>query len=189
MLSDEVLYARVCAGDREALGDLVDRYHAPLLRFLERMTGQPQTAEDLVQETFVRMITYRGKPPERFRAWAYTVARNLARDLFRSAAQRREWTDPLEEDVSGQVDAETSSLEACVAQSEDCLKAAQALLGLPVALREIINLRFYHDLRLEEIAEITGSPLGTVKSRLYHGLKALKAMLEKEGCVHETIGS
>ena len=187
MISDEVLYARVCSGDREALVALVDRYHAPLLHFLQRMTGQPQTAEDLVQETFVRLITYRGKPPERFRAWAYTVACNLARDLFRSAAQRRELPDPLEEEVTGQLTPETSSLEACVELDEDCLRAAQALLRLPVAQREIITLRFYHDLRLEEIAEVTRSPLGTVKSRLYLGLKVLKAMLEEEGCVHETI--
>ena len=177
MDADERLYIRVQAGDREAMAEIVDRYQRPLLQFLYRMTSLEQTAEDLTQETFLRMLVYTGHPPERFRSWAYTIACNLARDNFRRAANRLEVTDPMDEGLADHVieSAETTAVRLAEAQS-----AANTVLSLPLPLREVLVLRFYHELRLEEISEITGRPVGTVKSRLYRSLRCLKEQLSQE---------
>jgi RNA polymerase sigma-70 factor, ECF subfamily len=179
LLTDEALYAAVQRGDRSALTELVGRYHAVLLKFLYRMTNDSSAAEDLVQEAFLRMITFRGKTPSRFRPWAYTVAANLARDSFRSAAYKRE--------IQEAFDGCDESLDPLVASAEDMAfrrgsnqQVGALLQRLPALQREVIVLRFYHELSLEETAQICGTPLGTVKSRLYQGLRHLKTMLERE---------
>lgn len=179
---DERLYICVQAGDREAMAKIVDRYQRPLLQFLYRITGLEQTAEDLTQETFLRMLVYTGHPPERFRPWAYTIACNLARDSFRRAAYRREVTDPMDEGFADHVveSAETTALRLTEAQS-----VANTVLSLPLPLREVLVLRFYHELRLEEIAEIIGRPIGTVKSRLYRSLRCLKELISQEKSTYE----
>lgn len=167
MEADEALYARSLKGDRAALEILVERYHPPLFKFLYRMTGLEQTAEDLAQESFIRLITYQGEPPRRFKYWAFTLAANLARDHFRSAAYRREeGLDQLETDLRADEGVEKAVLESVSRQ-----QAAQMLESLPEELREVLVLRFYHDLKLEGIAEILSIPLSTVKTRLYRALR------------------
>ena len=178
--SDEQLYIRVRTGDRTALAGLVERYHGPLLKFLARITGQTQSAEDLVQDTFIRTLTYRGVPPERFRPWIYQIARNLARDFFRSAAFRRETDYLLDEDQGDDWMAAPVETESLALQSSDCVQVNALLQGLPARQREVIVLRFYQEFSLEEISTITGAPLGTVKSRLFHGLRRARMILEQE---------
>jgi RNA polymerase sigma-70 factor (ECF subfamily) len=183
--NDEQVYARVRAGDREALAVLVERYQSPLTKFLFRMTGQAQTAEDLVQEAFVRLLTYRGAPPERFRPWVFTIAHNLACDTFRSAAVRRETEElPEEEQGSGWI-VDPHDVESLVLQAADYRQVNALLQRLPVGQREVLVLRFYHELPLEEIARITRAPLGTVKSRLFHGLRRARSILEQEEESHD----
>ncbi len=89
--SDEQLMAAVMAGDQLALAALVTRHHAPLLGYLYRLTGGDRPlAEDLVQETFLRMLRQRTRPADRpFKPWLYKIATNLARDHFKSAAVRQ----------------------------------------------------------------------------------------------------
>lgn len=183
--SDEQLYTSVLQGDQAALTALVERYHGALLRYLYRQTGHTQTAEDLVQETFIRLITYRGAPPRAFKAWAYTIATNLARDYFRSAVYRREWTSPDGAPEDEQRGEETDGRYYREAEGVLESTAGQALQRLPPEQREVLALRFYHDLRLEDIAQICGAPLGTIKSRLYQALRKLKALVEEEVHAHE----
>jgi RNA polymerase sigma-70 factor (ECF subfamily) len=180
LLTDEALYARVLAGDRAALGELVVRYHRPLFQYLYRLTNSQQTAEDLAQDVFVRLITYRGRPPQRFRPWTYTVASNLARDHFRSAAYRREEATSFEDGADEPSAPGGVGMDDWTLQVARCEEVGAALQQLPPAQREAVVLRFYHDLQLEEMAEITGAPLGTVKSRLFQGLKRLKLSLAQE---------
>ena len=177
---DEEDYARVQAGDRTALARLVERYHAPLIKFLIRMTGQTQTAEDLVQEAFIRILTYRGAAPARFRPWIYQIARNLARDTFRSAAFRRE-TEGLPDEAPGlEWAADPPDIEGLALQSSAYQQVSALLQRLPASQREVLVLRFYHELPMKEISAITGAPLGTVKSRLFHGLRRARRILEAE---------
>lgn len=176
MVTDEVLYSRVREGDRAALAELITRYHGPLLRFLYRMTNDDQIAEDIVQDTFVRLMTYEGKAPGRFRPWTFAIARNLTYDIFRSASYRREAS--VEMGDREWTPAPGPSVEATAARHADRAAVVAALQQLRPHHREVLVLRFYHDLSLREIAEIIGSPVGTVKSRLYHALREAKFRLE-----------
>ena len=93
-VADEALYRAVLAGDEQALEELVRRYHGPLLGYIYHQTADRHLAEDLVQETFTRLVTYQGAPPRQFRPWALAIAGNLVRDYFRSGYYRREQTTP-----------------------------------------------------------------------------------------------
>ncbi|MBE0409907.1 MAG: sigma-70 family RNA polymerase sigma factor [Anaerolineales bacterium] len=185
MCTDEALFNGLRNGEQDCLVEMVARFHAPLFKYLYRVTGNQQTAEDLVQEAFIRVIKFQGETPVSFKAWAYTIARNLARDYFRSATYRQEASDNMDAEVR-LTGSTISTVELAALEADERIEVSRALQRLPNDQREVLVLRFYHDLRLEEIAEITSSPLGTVKSRLYHALKKLKGFLEsKEGPVHE----
>lgn len=170
MVDDEALYALVMRGDETALAELVARYHSPIYKFLHRYTGDAALADDLAQETFIRLLQFHGQPPQRFKPWVYTIATNIARDYFRSASFRHENTISFTGDERA-ISSSTSMPE------NDSMDVKSALLRLTPEHREVLLLRFYHDLKLDEIAEVTGTPVGTVKSRLFHALKWLKGFL------------
>lgn len=182
MQTDETLYAAVMRGQSDALAELVGRYHAPLYRFLVRQTADESLADDLAQETFTRLLTYRGTPPHNFRAWAYTIARNLARDHFKSAYHRHEYATDFDHE---RVEDQNPLDDGFAISMADREAVAVALARLSPDHREVLVLRFYDDLKLEEIAEVTGAPLGTVKSRLFHALKHMKAFLAYTEAAYE----
>lgn len=183
--SDEMIYQRVLCGDHQALTLLVERYYPLLLAYGVRVTGQVQIAEDLVQETFVRLLKYRGKAPEAFRPWVFRIIHNLMRDHFRSAFMQREIQFEPEGERHKNSQIEEDTIDGIISH-EDLRKTAVFLLqNLPLPQREVIILRFYHNLSLEEIAEATGVPLGTVKSRLYRGLQMARQILERERVIHD----
>jgi len=175
---DEELMARVARGDREALVALVERYNAPLLGYLYRLVGGDRAlAEDLAQETFVRLLRPAGYQPGRaFRPWLYAIATNLARDHAKSATVRRQAT-PVSEDALLALCDRSPSPEEQALRAEDASRIATAVGALGSEYREVILLRFYHGLSLAEIAEALAIPLGTVKSRLSVGVRRLRALL------------
>ncbi len=178
MLDDETLYRQVLQGNQVASIELIRRYHAPLFKFLCRFSGDVVLADDLAQETFTRLLTYQGNRPTRFKPWAYAVARNLARDHFKSAHYRYERVADFEEDtadIPGDAGFAVDDREAVI----------QALAKLSADHREVLILRFYHDLKLEEIADVTHAPVGTVKSRLFHALKQMKGFLAITEGIHD----
>jgi RNA polymerase sigma factor (sigma-70 family) len=178
MSDDETLYRQVLHGDQAALIELARRYHVPLYKFLCRFTGDAALADDLVQETFTRLLTYHGVPPTRFKSWAYTIARNLARDHFKSASYRHERIDDFEK--------ETDELPNDSGLSADDREVViQALAKLSPDHREVLILRFYHDLKLDEIADVTHTPVGTTKSRLFHALRQMKGFLAIREVIHD----
>lgn len=168
--------------DPELLGRLIVQYQHRLLRYLLYLTGNREIAEDLFQETWMRVLVrgsqYNGKA--RFDTWLFTIARNLVIDLRRrrtmlSLEQLSEASEdgcPLE--VAG---SEPTPFECCQSR-EDREQVAAALLSLDALQREVLILRFHEDLALEEIAKVTSAPLSTVKSRLYRGLAALRPRIE-----------
>src|SRR6185369_5103422 len=128
-----------------------------------RQTDDLHHAEDLLQETFTRLITFQGAAPDNFRAWIYTIARNLAYDYFRSRSAPH---SALPEQLPDDLDLDDRLIQR--ARQEEI---AGCLQRLSPEHREVVILRFYQDLKLEEIAEIVGLSVGTVKSRLFHALR------------------
>lgn len=178
MSDDETLYRQVLQANKAALVELVRRYHAPMYKFLCRYTGDVALADDLTQETFTRLLTYQGAPPMHFKSWAYAVARNLARDHFKSARYRHEHAADVEEETAVFFDDTDFA-------ADDRDAVIQALAKLSPDHREVLILRFYHDLKLDEIAEVTHTPVGTVKSRLFHALKQMKGFLALTEVMHD----
>jgi RNA polymerase sigma-70 factor (ECF subfamily) len=175
--SDEELIAQVMSGEPGALGPLVERHHAPLFGYLYRLThGQRQLAEDLVQDTFMRVLQQNTFQPGRpFRPWLYATATHLAYDHFRQAAARP--TASLNGFAAANLgDAgpgpEDHAQDAVVGQI-----VAAAIDQLPPEYRAAIILRFYQGFQLQEIAETLQVPLGTVKSRLSVGARRLRDLL------------
>jgi RNA polymerase sigma-70 factor (ECF subfamily) len=177
--SDEQLLAAVLAGDQVALAALVTRHHGPLLGYLYRLVGgDRQLSEDLVQETLLHVLRQRVYPSDRpFKPWLYTIATNLARDYFKSAAVRHRWRGGDDEEVLLHLyDSEASPEErALAAERGGEVRAALAQLGEDY--RMVLFLRFYQGFSLQEIAETLQIPLGTVKSRLSVSVHRLRAML------------
>jgi len=171
--SDEALLLSWQQGDVSAFEALFLRWQAPLRRHLTRMLDDPAAADDLVVETFLRLQRHRarwrrGTP---LRPWLFTIARNLARNRLR--AERLWGWLPLTA-----IRAEPApATDVRGPDAEIRARVAAAFAGLPPAQREACSLRLLADMPLTEIARVTRVPVGTVKSRLFHGLRYLRAEL------------
>ena len=175
--SDEQLASRVMAGDRSALAVLVERYYGPLLGYLYRLVdGDRPLAEDLVQETFVRLLRQDSYQPDRpFKPWLYAIATNLVRDHFRSPASRQ--TVSIEDEVQPELNDPSPDPEELAQAVEQGRWIMLTIRRLGPEYRTVLILRFYQGLSLQEIAETLSLPLGTVKSRLSVGTHRLRDLL------------
>jgi RNA polymerase sigma-70 factor (ECF subfamily) len=168
--------------DAGLLDELIVQYQHRLLRYLLYLVGNRDLAEDLFQETWMRVLVrgeqYNGNA--RFETWLFTIARNLVIDL-----RRKRTMMSLEELCEGGNDDrpfevagdEPNPFELYQSYENSCI-VAELLLTLDALHREVLVLRFHEELSLEEIASVTCAPLSTVKSRLYRGLASLKPRLE-----------
>jgi RNA polymerase sigma-70 factor (ECF subfamily) len=178
--------ARVVEGlrrhDPQLLDELILQYQHRLLRYLLYLTGNREMAEDLFQETWMRVLMrgaqFNGN--SRFDTWLFTIARNLVIDLRRrrSMASLEEMCEAGEEDRPFEVASSDKTPFDHLATLERGQLVAEALLTLDPLHREVLLLRFHEEMSLEEIARMTRAPLSTVKSRLYRGLAALKPHVE-----------
>ena len=177
--SDELLIAAVMAGDQMAFATLVTRHHAPLLGYLYHLIGEDRPlAEDLVQETLLRVLRQRTYPVDRpFKPWLYTIATNLARDHFKSAAVRQRWRSGDEEETLLNLYDSAPGPEERALAAEQGSEVRAALAQLREEYRVVLLLRFYQGFSLQEIAETLQIPLGTVKSRLSVGVHRLRTVL------------
>jgi RNA polymerase sigma-70 factor, ECF subfamily len=167
----------------ELLDHLIELYQHRLLRYLLFLTGKREVAEDLFQETWMRVLLrgaqYNGKA--RFDTWLFTIARNLVIDLSRkrTMASLDEMSEGGEDERPFEIAMGGPSPLEQFQSREDCAEVGEVLLKLEPTYREVLVLRFYEELSLEEIATVTRAPLSTVKSRLYRGLAALKPQMEQ----------
>ena len=174
--------ARVAEGlkrhDPQLLDELILEYQHRLLRYLLYLTGNREMAEDLFQETWMRVLV-RGSQfngNSRFDTWLFTIARNLVIDLRRrrSMASLEELCEAGDEERPFEVASHEKTPFEQLATLESGQLVADALLTLDPLHREVLVLRFHEEMSLEEIARVTRAPLSTVKSRLYRGLASLK---------------
>jgi len=186
-ITDEELVARSRDGDVESFNQLIVRWERPIYALAYRMLGREEDARDVCQDTFLR--AYRALPgfkgQAKFSSWIYRIALNLCRDWIRR--QRRNPVSQMPEDVDpGEVAAEagtTESIEDLVARRELGAIVGQAMGALSEEQRTAIVLKEYHGMTFQEIADMQGCPLSTVKTRLYQGLSQLRRHLEREGQV------
>lgn len=165
MPTDEELVGRLVAGDEAALRELLSRYERPLSSFLYRNTGG-RDVEDLYQETWLRVARHAARfdRSKRFSTWLFQIAVNLCRDWHR----RR----PPEPQLVPEEPVETTGL----GEAEKALDVQRLLERLSPDQREVLILRYYHDMTEDQAADVLGCPRGTVKSRTHHALARLSQM-------------
>ena len=177
MHSDEQLFTD---GSDVSMTQLIGRYERPLYRFLVQMTGDAHLAEDLFQETFLRLHRSRGRfhVSLSLKAYLYTIALNAARDAL-SSRTRTVTLDSGDEHASIEPadEADGPMLESQHAELRTGVR--RALNRLPDAEREVVILRLYEGLSFAEIAQVTRVPLSTAKSRLLYALRRLRPALER----------
>jgi RNA polymerase sigma-70 factor, ECF subfamily len=165
----------VSTEEAESLRALSDAHAASIRRYVIHLTGNPSSADDIVQETLLRAWrtpTIMAQPTESTRSWLFTVARNLVIDDFRSARRRHEvTTDTLPER------AERDRTDALF----EALLVEEALGALGVEHRAVIVHSYYGGRSIAETAAELSIPEGTVKSRLHYGLRALRLALQEKG--------
>jgi len=179
--TEEYSIARLQRGEMDALGSVMSRYQHRLYRFLHRLLQDPIAADDVFQQTWLRVIEKIGRfdASRRFDSWLFSVARNLAIDYLR--LRRSSSLDAPDDSGIAPIErlesAGQSQLERML-EFERGIVLAAAVAKLPVIHREVLTLRFEEDMKLEEIAVVAGIPISTVKSRLGRALESLRGRLE-----------
>ena len=182
--TDEELVARSRGGDADSFNQLILRWERPIYALAYRVIGREEDARDVCQEAFLR--AFRALPgfkgQAKFSSWLYRITLNLCRDWIRRqkrtpVSQMPEDTDAIEL-ASALGPAE--SIEDLVARRELSGVVEEAMALLPAEQRTAIILKEYHGMTFQEIADMQGCPLSTVKTRLYQGLSVLRRHLSRQ---------
>jgi len=184
-LADADVVRRILAGDADLFGVLVDRYRVRLFRFIQRFTNDAEDARDVTQDVFLKVYgaldSYDSK--YKFSTWLFRIAGNAAIDHLRRRRIRALPLDlpPDEEGSERRVDPKELRPDPYEDLARRRLRTAldAAIERLPDDYRELISLRHYGELPYEEIAELKGMPLGTVKNKLFRARQALRDLLPR----------
>jgi RNA polymerase sigma-70 factor (ECF subfamily) len=185
--TDEELVARSIRGDAESFNQLILRWERPIYALAYRTLGREEDARDICQETFLRAFRalpgFRGQA--KFSSWLYRIALNLCRDWMRKErrapiAQPPEDVDLMELAAAAEP---SESIEDLIARRDLTRVVERVMATLPEEQRTAIVLKEYHGLTFQEIADLVGCPLSTVKTRLYQGLTVVRRELVKSGAM------
>jgi RNA polymerase sigma-70 factor (ECF subfamily) len=182
---DRELVVTAARGLEGSFEELVKRYQRPISAYVYRMVGDYETALDLTQEIFIKIYASlsRYRPEFKFSTWIYKIAHNAAIDHLRRSSGR-------ERSLTGGTDAEPYELplecdglspEQQSEREERRGEIEMVVRSLPTAYRELIVLRHSQDLTYEEIVEVTGLPLGTVKNRLFRAREMMRQQFISRG--------
>ena len=176
--SDEVLIARIAGGDRLAMQVLFARHQVRVYRFVLRLVRNEATAEDLISEVFLDVWRQAGKFEGRSQVstWMLSIARFKA-----LSALRRKPEQELDEETAEQIEDHADDPETALAKKDKAAVLRQALSKLSADHREIVDLVYYHEKSVEEVAEIVGIPEATVKTRMFYARKKLSEILKEQG--------
>ena len=176
--TDEALVAAIAQGDRRAMQVLFGRHQVKVYRFLVRMTGDAAMADDLVSECFFEV--WRKAASFEGRSQVSTWLLGIARFKALSAARRRT-EDQLDEFAAETIEDESDSPETVLAKQDTGAIIRDCLSQLSADHREIIDLVYYHEKSVEEVAEVVGIPCGTVKTRMFYARKRMAELLKDAG--------
>jgi RNA polymerase sigma-70 factor (ECF subfamily) len=162
---------KVRDGEVGKLGILFERHHVSLYNYFLKLTSKRAASEDLVQEVFLRMLKYRQgyRGESQFTVWMYRIARNSWVDYFKKAKREMSWNEEMEEPASDEANPSENFEE-----KQKLLQLRAALVKLSPEKREVLVLSRYQDMKYEEIAELLGCAVGTVKARVHRAIKDLK---------------
>ncbi len=184
-LADGELVRSALTGAETGFEELVRRYQRPIAAYVYRMVGDYDAALDLTQEVFIKihnsLARYRSE--FKFSTWIYKIAHNAAIDHLRRHAVREQALTSSVDGERREISIESRRLtpEQESERKERCSEIEAVVHALPAAYRELIVLRHSHDLSYDEIAEVTGLPLGTVKNRLFRAREAMRDELMQRG--------
>ena len=176
--SDEVLIARIAGGDRLAMQVLFARHHVRVYRFVLRLVRNEATAEDLISDVFLDVWRQAGKFEGRsaVSTWILSIARFKA-----LSALRRRPEQELDDETAEQIEDQSDDPEVALAKKDKAAVLRQALSKLSAEHREIVDLVYYHEKSVEEVAGIVGIPEATVKTRMFYARKKLSELLKEQG--------
>jgi RNA polymerase sigma-70 factor, ECF subfamily len=176
--SDEVLIGRIANGDRLAMQVLFARHHVRVFRFVVRLVRNESTAEDLISDVFLDVWRQAGRFEGRsaVSTWLLSIARFKA-----LSALRRRPEEVLDEEAAGAIEDPSDDPEISLEKKDKSVLIRQCLTGLSAEHREIIDLVYYHEKSVEEVAEIVGIPENTVKTRMFYARKKLAELLKVAG--------
>jgi RNA polymerase sigma-70 factor, ECF subfamily len=187
MHEDNALVQRTLRGDKKAFEMIVTRYQQPLLNYLGRMTGERELALDFTQEVFLKVYASLSsfQPRYKFSTWLFKIASNYMIDHWR---RKKVGTISLDQPVAGgdephmiQVPDDAPSVGRTYELSQIRIRIEHALAKVPEGLRELFVLRHVNEFSYEEIAEIKGLPVGTVKNRVFQAKEIVRGLLGGEG--------
>ena len=181
--TDEELVARSMGGDHDSFNQLILRWERPIYALAYRTIGREQDAKDVCQDTFLRAFRAlpRFRREAKFSSWIYRIALNLCRDWARRErraplVQLPEGVDLMELAVGTEP---SEPIENLVARKDLTCRVEQLMTRLPEEQRTAIVLKEYHGMTFQEIADLQGCPLSTVKTRVYQGLTVLRRELAR----------
>lgn len=176
--SDEVLIARIAGGDQMAMRTLFARHHVRVYRFVLRLVRNQATAEDLISEVFLDVWRQAAKFERRsaVSTWMLSIARFKA-----LSALRRRSEEDLDEETAERIEDQSDDPELALAKKDKGAVLRQCLTALSTEHREVIDLVYYHEKSVEEVAEIIGIPEATVKTRMFYARKKLSGLMKEQG--------
>jgi RNA polymerase sigma-70 factor, ECF subfamily len=184
-LADYQLVSTAIAGGEAGFEELVRRYQRPIAAYIYRMVGDYDSALDLTQDVFIKVYNSleRYRSEFKFSTWIYRIAHNAAIDFLRRHAVREHALVSVIDGERREIMIESRRLtpEQESEREERRTEIESVVYLLPSAYRELIVLRHSHDLSYDEIAEVTGLPLGTVKNRLFRAREAMRDELVRRG--------
>lgn len=175
--TDAYLAGCIANGDADAACALIERYRRPLAAVLNRALANSAEVDDVFQETWIRVVrsAHRYDPEQRFSNWLFTIAWNLVKDRWSVEDRRSRLSGGAGTIACPPPDPEEQAIE-----SDRARRVRELVSRLPERLSQAILLRYFDELSEREVAERLGVPVGTVKSRLHHGLKQLAAAVKED---------
>jgi RNA polymerase sigma-70 factor (ECF subfamily) len=176
--SDEVLIARIAGGDRLAMQVLFTRHQVRVYRFVLRLVRNEATAEDLISEVFLDVWRQAGKFEGRsaVSTWMLGIARFKALSVLRKRPE-----EELDDETTERIEDHADDPEVALAKKDKAAVLRECLSKLSADHREIVDLVYYHEKSVEEVAGIVGIPEATVKTRMFYARKKLSELLKEQG--------